>query len=171
MPSKTQSILLGGGVVGLLVGILSIATTSMQGSPIGSVVGCVACLTYIGAGLIAVWHYTNTYDLTIPAGQGVGMGALAGVVAAIVGILIGLLLRAIGLVPSPEEMMQAMERSGQFDEMSEDQIEMTRNMMGWFMGPVGYAIGVVVGALLGLIGGGIGAALFKKGGDTAPETL
>lgn len=166
MPSKTTSILLGGVAFGVFAVLLSLLSASGDPSgPMGMVAGCLSCLGYLAAGMLAVWHYTNTNQLTIPVGQGVGMGAMTGIVAAIVGVALTLLLRAVGVLPTVEDIMLQMEQSGTFDEMGDAQMEQTRGMMEMFNGPLGWGIGVVLGAILGLIGGAIGASIFKKGGE------
>lgn len=170
MPPKTQSIILGGVAIGVVATLFSVIVNMVQGDagaggPMSAVLGCCACLVYVGAGLIAVWHYTNTYNLTIPAGQGVGMGALAGLVAALIAIALGLVLRAVGILPDVEDIIAQLEDSPQFDGMSDDQVEQALQMTRMMAGVGGYAIALVAGVLLGLIGGAIGAAIFKKGGD------
>ena len=156
MPSKTQSILLGGGAIGVAAALLSL---------IPAAGGCLACLAVIGAGVLAVWHYTDTYNLTITGGQGAGMGALAGVVALVVAGLIGFLFQAIGLTPGFTEAFQEGFRQGNADPEQAEQI------LELITGPVGIITFIVVGlilyAILGMIGGVIGASIFKKGGTSA----
>jgi hypothetical protein len=166
MQNKLPSILLGGLAVGLITTVLSIFSQPGSGNQaMGMAMGCVVCLAYVGAGLIAVWHYTNTQRLTLPAGEGVLMGLMAGAVAALVGVVLGLLLRAVGILPGPEEVWAQLEASGQFDDVPPESLEMSRNVMEMMMGPAGHAIALVLGAVAGLVGGAIGAAMFKKGGD------
>lgn len=163
MPSKTQSILLGGvaaGIVALLFGQLSNVNQSL-----GMVASCLSCLVYIGAGLLAVWHYTNEHQLTIAGGQGAGMGALAGLLAGLVAGLIAYLLIAMNIVPGPEEVLERMRNQPGMDEMTDEQLASTQRMIGLFAGPLGMIVGAVIGAILGAIGGAIGAAVFKKGGE------
>lgn len=166
MQTKLPSILLGGLAVGLITTVLSVFSQPGSGNQtMGLVMSCVVCLAYVGAGLIAVWHYTNTQRLTLPAGEGVLLGLMAGVVAALVGALLGVLLRTLGITPSPEEVWAQLEASGQFDNVPPESLETSRKMMEMMMGPVGYAIALVFGAIAGLVGGAIGAAVFKKGGE------
>lgn len=156
MPSKTQSILLGGGAIGVAAALLSLI-------PIAG--GCLACLTCIAAGVLAVWHYTDTYNLTITGGQGAGMGALAGIVALVVSGLIGFVFQAIGLMPSFSEAFEQGVSQGNTDPEQAEQI------IEFITGPAGIATFIVVGlilySILGMIGGVIGASVFKKGGTSA----
>ena len=158
MPSKTQSILIGAVVyivLGLLINFL------FQGG--GMVAGFLACLIPLSSGLVAVWHYTATHNLTIPGGQGAGMGALAGLAGAVVASAIAYALISAGVLPDPIEAARIqMEGQG----MSDEQIDSAMAMVERFSNPViGLAIGAVVGTLLGAISGAIGAVIFKKGED------
>ena len=157
MPSKTQSILLGSLVAGLL-------STSYLGF-----INAFCCAGIIIGGLVAVWHYTNTYNLTILGGQGSAMGALAGVIGAVIGGLLTYVLELIG-VPGTQEAVQGLFEGF----MSPEQLEQMEAQQEASRGPAGMLISLVVGAVLGAIfgaiGGAIGAAVFKKGGDTPPTT-
>ncbi len=154
MPSKTQSILLGGAIAGVVLTLVA---------RIPVVGGCIGCLGYIVAGLIVVWHYTNTHALTIEGGAGAGMGALGGVVAALVGSVVSYALMAMGLVPGVEEMIQEMYNSGA---MEEEQLEVIAGFLNSPLATVAFvALGTIFGAILGAIGGAIGASMFKKGGE------
>lgn len=151
MQEKLPSILLSGAVIG--VANVLIAQIPVVG-------GCLSCLLYMGAGLLAVWHYTNTYQVTLPGGQGALMGLLAGIVAALFGSLLSILLIRIGMLPDP---IGALEARGQLSEMTPEQAEMVRRLVRAMMGPIGLVVGAAIGGLIGLLGGVIGAATFKKG--------
>src|SRR5690606_18851160 len=86
------------------------------------VVNCLACLAYVGAGLLAVWHYTSTHQLTITGGKGAGMGALAGIVAAVVAQLIAFILSQLGLTPGMAEAIEQALQSRMMDPEQADQI-------------------------------------------------
>jgi energy-converting hydrogenase Eha subunit A len=124
----------------------------------------ICCLGVIGAGLVAVWHYTSTNALTITGGEGAGMGAAAGAVAAILTGILSYALIAAGILPDPEVVMQEM-----LESMPEDQRAMAERFGGVGTGPVGWIINAVIYAVIGAIGGAIGAALFKKGPITPEE--
>lgn len=154
MPSKTQSILLAGVAIGVAAALFAII-------PVAG--GCLACIAYLGGGVLAVWHYTNTHQLTLSGGQGAGLGALAAVTAGIVATLLGYLFSAIGLTPSFQEMMQQQFAAGNMDPAQRDQI------LALFESPLVIAgmilLGLIINAIIGAIGGAIGASLFKKGRD------
>ncbi|MEM1094136.1 MAG: hypothetical protein AAGJ10_05995 [Bacteroidota bacterium] len=156
MPSKLQSVLLAGLIVGTINPFLQLIPT------LG---GCLACLLFLGTGVIAVWHYTSTHSLTVAAGTGAGTGALAGVVAALVSAMVALLLQSLDILPSVEDIISEMESSGAFDNMPDEQRDTVINWTRMSAGPVGYAIGAVMGLVFGAVGGAIGAAIFKKGED------
>ena len=159
MPSKTQSIVLGGlaiGVANVMLGLIPIAG------------GCLVCLAYIGAGLLATWHYTTVNELTITGGQGAGVGALAGIVAVVIGTIISLILSKLGITPDTmEAMRKGFEQSGMDPSQQEQLIEL-------FSSPLAYAglifLGIIIGSLLGAAGGAIGASMFKKGGEMPLDT-
>lgn len=162
MPSKTQSILIAGvsmAVVAALVGFFPV------------VGGCLTCVAVLAAGLIAVWHYTDTYNLTITGGTGAGMGAAAGAVMTVVGILLGLVLAVLGLQPGfgegRRQALQGLEDSG----LDPEQLDQFSGIIESAAFPlVIVACTLVVYLILGAIGGAIGAAVFKKGGDAPSAT-
>jgi len=156
MPSKTQSIIIGAAVyvvLGLLVNFL------FQGG--GIVAGILGCLIPFSSGLVAVWHYTATHNLTIPAGQGAGMGALAGLAGAVVATIIVFVLISAGILPDPIEAARLqMESQG----LSDEQLDSALVMVERFSNPVvDLALSAVVAALFGAVSGAIGAVIFKKG--------
>lgn len=163
MSDKVQSVLIGGVAAAVLATLLSL--------PQNQCLGCLACLCYIGSGLLAVWHYTNTQSLTIKGGEGASIGALAGVVSGVVGGILGLIFRAIGLLPTAEEAIQQLEDSGQLDQADEATMELMYGIIEFFNGPGGIVVGIIFAVILGVIGGAIGAAVFKKGSTTASEDL
>ena len=161
MSDKTQSILIGGIAAGVLAVILSL--------PQNQCLGCLVCLCYVGSGLLAVWHYTNTKSLTMQGGQGAGMGALAGVVAGVVGGILGYIFRAIGLLPGVDEIIQQLEESGQFDQLDAETADMIYQWIEISAGIGGLVFGVILAVIGGVIGGAIGASIFKKGTDAPDE--
>ena len=170
MPSKTQSILIGGlcaAVAGVIISVVSeFAGVSDPTNPqpvLGVIVSLLGCVVMLTSGLVAVWHYTSENELTLEGGQGVGIGALSGIVYAVAAMALGWLLIALNVLPSPQESLDAMRDSGAFDAPGAEQAEsITRMMITWGI-PV---ITVVGGVIMGLIGGAIGAAVFKRGQDS-----
>ncbi len=161
MPSKTQSIILGGLVAGLLstsyLGILNIA----------------CCAGVIIGALVGVWHYTNEHSLTIKPGQGAAIGALVGITAVVVSSLLDLLMGMLGLPTAQElgQQFQQMIAGGDLTPEQKEQIEAANEQFNTPMFKViGMAIGAAVFSAFGAAGGAIGAALFKKGG-AAPEEI
>ncbi len=152
MPEKGQSILLGGAAVGIAAAIVNLIPT---------VGGCISCLLYIAAGIVAVWHYTDRHQLTITGGQGAGIGALAGIVAGVAAGVLGYVFQLIGIAP---DWRTAMEQG--FDQSGMDPAQMEQ-MLEWMSSPL-FMIGIIlvsliVAAILGAIGGAIGSSLFKRG--------
>lgn len=156
MPSKLQSVLLAGLAAGVLTSVVSM---------IPVVGGCIACLLYAGAGVLAVWHYTSTNELTLTGGQGAGVGAMAGLASAIVGTILSQLAIALGLMPSFKEMMaKGMEN---MDPAQAEQMEGLFGSPAFFAGII--VVGIIIAAILGTVGGAIGASLFKSGPVTSDE--
>ncbi len=156
MPSKTQSILLGGLVVALL-------STSYLG-----MINLLCCAGVILGAMVSVWHYTNENELTLTSGQGAGIGVLAGIAGAIIAVGLNYLLEMLGL-PSSEQISQDIQSMFIPDNMDPEQLEQMQQQQEQFNTPamrgISMAIGVLVSAIFGAIGGAIGAAVFKKGGD------
>ena len=153
MTGKSQSILLAGAVCGIITAVLSIF------QPWG---GCACCLTYIGAGMMYVWHYSNDQErgFSMTSGEGAGSGALAGVVAAIIASIIGYAFQQAGVVPGPEEALNEIYDQGQFDD---EQLEMIEGIvLSPFLIIVGTFVTAIFGALLGAIGGALGVNVFAK---------
>lgn len=164
MPSKRDSILLGG----LVVGVLS---TSYLGF-----INFVCCLGVVIGAMVAVWHYASNNSLTIPAGQGAGIGAAAGALGAAIAFVLNTVLTLAGIDSNDAFLnaiigfmeTQAESVSGDDAAALEEQIaelEAQRDApftIGTALS--GLAIGVLVSAVFGAIGGAIGAAFFKKGG-------
>ena len=129
MSNKTQSILIGGLAAGVLAMIFSIPQNCL---------GCVACLCYIGSGLLAVWHYTKTNTLTIKGGEGVSIGAMTGVVCGVVVLLLSLVFRAVGLIPGLEEAIRTFEENPQIENMDPGQVDMFIGIFEFMYGAGGY---------------------------------
>lgn len=161
MSDKIQSVLIGGIAAGVLAVLLSL--------PQNQCLGCLVCLCYVGSGLLAVWHYTNTNSLTIKGGEGAGIGAMAGVVCGVVGGVLGLIFRAIGLLPGVEEIIEQIQQGGQFDQLDPDTADMIYRWIEISAGVGGIVIGIVFAVILGVVGGAIGASIFKKGSATPGE--
>jgi len=164
--SKTNSAIIGGfvaAILGTLFGLLQYQLAGQQ--LLSGLLSCFTCLSAAVCGLVAVWHYTDTNELTISGGSGAGLGALAGVFYGLIGGVFGMILRFVGLSPTAEDAMQQMRDSGAFDQMDANAQQFMTSMMEFLLGPASIVIGIVIGVILGVIGGAIGATIFKKGSD------
>lgn len=155
MPDNKQSIILGGLVTGLL-------STSYLGY-----INFICCLGILAGALVAVWHYTDTHELTIPTGKGATMGIMAALFGLLISTVLNYVLVKAGINHEtaftefilnmfgdsmPPEQVEAMEA----------QMEQEKTALQYLLGIGG---GVIVSSIFGAIGGSIGAKMFKKGGD------
>lgn len=155
MPDKKQSILMGA----LVAGILSTSYLSL--------INILCCLGVIAGALVAVWHYTDSNELTIPTGTGAGLGAMAAIGGALIALVLNLVLIQVGIrhdVAVTEFMLNSFG-----DSMPPEQVEAMEAQIEapFAFGPymLNGLIGFAVSAVFGAIGGAIGAKVFKKGGD------
>ncbi len=158
MTPKTQSILLGGVAIGVISSLLG---------AIPVVGGCIACLAYIGAGMLAVWHYTNENELTIRGGEGARMGALAAFVAGVISSAISFVYMKVAGISMLDEMRRGMEASG--NSAQADQIMGVLSSPGVIAAILLFVLLIFV--VLGAIGGAIGAAVFKAGGEEPGDSV
>lgn len=155
MSGKQQSILLGSAVVAVL-------STSYL-----SFINCLCCLGVIAGAMVAVWHYTQTNQLTIKPGEGAVMGLMAGLIGAVIALVLNYILMQIGirhdaaLLNAMLDMFQDSLPPEQYDELVRQRDEPTT--LGSYL--TSGMIGVAVSAIFGAVGGAIGAALFKKGAE------
>ena len=165
MQSTGTSILIGGLSCAVLTTLIQVASTMVnsggQNPILGAVFGCLACLIGLTSGIIAVWHYTGEYEVTIYQGDGIKIGALAGVVSALVGFLLVRILTWMGVMPTAAEIVEEMSNNPAMENAG-SQLEAMVPLYEFFMGWGGLIIGLVIGSILGLLGGMLGAAMFKK---------
>ena len=172
MPTKLPSIVIGAAVYTVLAVILSFIAFS--GGMVASIAGtCGLCLTALVGPLVAVWHYTSTHRLTIPAGAGAGIGAAVGALGAVLNAVVTFALQAVNVLPDTAEQLertrQMMLDSGADPAQVEQQMAATSAFTG---NPViGIVTGIVVGAVVGAIAGAIGASVFKKGEPRMDDPL
>lgn len=167
MPSKTPSIALGAAVSVILSLALSFAILGM-GTTGQAIVGCATCLLVFIGPLVAVWHYTSTHRVTLPAGPGAGLGAITGAVGALVAGLVQQVLILANLYPDAAELLERqreqMIASGLDPAQIDQAMQMAETMGGMASNPIlGIGLNVLIGAVIGAIGGAVGAAIFKKG--------
>lgn len=159
MPDSKQSIIMGA----LVVGILSTSYLSY--------INILCCLGVIAGALVAVWHYTDTNELTIPTGKGASLGAMAAIAGTAIAVILNLILIQVGIrhdLAMVEFFVNSMGDSmppEQLEEM-EAQLEAPFEMGPYFLNSL---IGFAIAAAFGAIGGSIGAKVFKKGGDDPTE--
>lgn len=156
MPSRTQSILIGGLVAGLL-------STSVLG-----MINVLCCAGVIIGAVVGVWHYTEEHRLTIPSSQGALIGALCGVLGAVIAGVLNQVLIMIGLdftATMQEFMMQNFDMS---PEQAEQMEQAQQGNALWAI--MGTLFNMVLFAIFGALGGAIGASIFQKGDDTQPGT-
>ncbi len=159
MPSKQQSIILGG----LVVAVLSTSYLSY--------INFICCLGVLSGAIVAVWHYTDTNELTISSRDGAVMGLLAGLLGLVVASVLNFALIKMGIRHDQAITQFFLNTMGdsmppeQYDNMMEKMnAEFTVGLMLKNM-----AIGAIAYVIFGAIGGVIGAKMFKKGGDEPTE--
>ena len=160
MPSKQQSIILGGIVVTIL-------STSYLG-----LINMFCCLGVLLGSMVAVWHYTETYEITLKSGDGAKMGALAAIFGLVVAGILNYILIAVFDIRHDQAIAQYMlDLFG--DNMPAEQYDQTIAEMN---APLtirkalnGMLMGLALFPAFGAIGGILGAKMFKKGGDEPTE--
>lgn len=162
MPKKTPSILLGAvayAVAALITGFVTI--NGGQSAQYLTMVLC--CVSALLGPAVAVWHYTTTHNVTVPAGTGAGLGAAAVVVGGLISYGITLLLQTIGIYPSNDELMERQRDQLLAQGLEPEQIDGAMQMAEMFSGPLGIVLNIIVAAVIGAIGGAIAASIFKRG--------
>lgn len=160
-PEKTQSILLGGLVVGLL-------STSYLG-----LINMACCAGVLIGAVVTVWHYTDTNQLTLKPGEGASLGAMAAVVGGLIAIVLNFILIKMGIRADQAigEFMLERFRENMPPEQYEEAIEKMNEPMtvANYLKSQWYGANLIIFAVFGAIGGAIGAALFKKGPERPDE--
>lgn len=155
MPDTKQSIILGA----LVTGVLS---TSYLG-----LINFLCCMGVLVGALVAVWHYTETNELTIPTGKGASMGAMAALGGLLMATVLNLILISVGI--NHELVLQEYMLNNFYDSLPPEQIEAIEAEMEAGKTLVQHFLGLLIGgatfSVFGAIGGSIGAKVFKKGGD------
>ena len=155
MLSKFTSALIGGAA-----GAIIAVTFQVLQNTISEFLGIFACLSYILCGLIAVWHYTNEYSVTLRPPQSIRLGALAGLCGAIVGSFLYILLQSVGVLPSNAEILEEAMAVGDAN---------AARIAEFMVSAGGIVVGTVIGTVMGLVGGVIGGAIWKKGDESEAE--
>ncbi len=156
MPDTKQSILLGALVTGILgTSYLGLITTLM------------CCMNVIAGALVAIWHYTETNELTISGGKAAGMGALVAVGGSVIASVLTLILMTAGIrhdVVMAEFMLNNLgdQLPPESIQGLEDQVEAAIQLGPFFFNVL---VSTAVSSAFGAGAGAIGAKMFKKGGD------
>ena len=153
MQNKTQSIIIGG----LIAGILS---TSYLGF-----INMLCCAGIIIGAVVAVWHYGKTYGIAVPTKEAVIIGIMVAVLAVVISGILNYVLALAG-IRADQAITQMMMDSFGANMPPEQLDEMERQMnkpvsLGMFFG-VNFLIGLVVSSIFGAAGGAIGAAITRK---------
>ncbi|MFT4604766.1 MAG: hypothetical protein ACI9W4_001502 [Rhodothermales bacterium] len=159
MPSKQQSIILGGLVAGLL-------STSYLGF-----INFLCCAGILAGGMVAVWHYASTNELTLSGRQGATLGVQAALLGWGVAVVLNFVLMSAGLRHDLAIAEFFLNNMG--DSMPPDQLDMMEEQintpfsLGWYLKTAilsgSGAFGLALSAGFGAIGGAIGASAFKNG--------
>lgn len=160
MGSQQRAILLGALVTGLLFTVFSVLNPTGENQAIGF---AACCLPSLLGPLMAIRNYATAESLSLSTGEGAKIGLLTGAGGGLIGGVMGLLLRAIGVLPSMEDIIELTR-----DRMAEagappEQVDGMIKAVEMFSGSLGIVISVVALAIVGAIVGMIGAAIFKKG--------
>jgi len=142
---------------GLVVGVLS---TSYLG-----IINIACCAGVIIGAMVSVWHFTDTQQLTIEAGDGALIGAGAGAIGALVAVVLDVSLvqpLGIGLDQAMMDFLQGVDLPEETRQQFEAQAQ-----QGTSPSQIGISLvfGLIINAIFGAIGGAIGAAVFQKGED------
>ncbi len=156
-PDDFQAMLMGAG----LVFIISVI-------PFVNLLGCCLVPQVLGA-IMAVYWFTNKYQLTISPGKGIVLGILTCLLGGIAAFIVATILQKLGFNPVEKFTNQAtidlLEKfaGAEAAQAAREQIE---KQMAQGLTAVQVVIGLIVSVVLntigGVIGGAIGAAVFKK---------
>ena len=93
MPPRFRSILLASLCSSLVMTLLNVGSLSFMQqvvdgdglglAPFAVLACCVGCLAPLAAALLAIWHYTREYDLSLSSGQGMIVGLWTGLAHAL----------------------------------------------------------------------------------------
>ncbi len=156
-PDNFNSVLIGGTVI-FVIGIVPF---------LNLINGC--CLGMLLGGGVAVWHYTNQYNLTLTSGEGFKLGALAGLLGGLAGLVVGYVLLALfDYQPGKEALQELMLNIFGSDpatraQMEESFREQSTNALSVSAIAIATITTAIIYPLFAGLGGIIGASLFKKG--------
>ena len=121
----------------------------------------------IAGAIVAVWHYTDTNELTIPTGQGAKMGVFAALIGLLVATVLNFILMKAGINHETAFSEFIINKFG--DQMPPEQLEAIEEAMTKEKTILDYVKAIGMGAVafsaFGAMAGAIAAKMFKKGGD------
>ncbi len=131
-----------------------------------SISSVIVCLIGAFGGMMAVWHYSNEYDITMKLGRGALIGFLTGVAIVIVSII----LNELWLLFDPDyyqKMMEASIANIESMDLPDEQEETTINRIRAGFENRGsllrqLAWGIPITGILNLLTGMLGVQLFAK---------
>lgn len=171
-PPYWKSVAIAGLVFGILVFAISLLTSyiTINSEPTGALftpaqlLGGLGCLFGAFGGMLAIWHYTNKYNVSITLGRGALIGFLTGAAIIVINVFLDQLWSEI----DPDMMQQVIESTVaniEAMEMPEAQkqqmIDMTVNSLRERQG-IGSQLfwGIPLYGILNLITGMLGVKVF-----------
>ncbi len=153
MQNKTQSILIGGIVAGIL-------STSYLGF-----INMLCCAGVIIGAVVGVWHYGKTYGVAVSTKEGAIIGILVAIVAVVISAILNYVLALAG-IRADQMITQIMIDSFGANMPPEQLDEMERQMnapvtLATFFG-LNFLYGLIGSSIFGAIGGLIGSAITRK---------
>lgn len=149
MQAKTQPVLLGGLVAGVLSAL-----------PIVSAGNLCCCLWIVGGGMVAAYLLQQNQQAPITQGDGALVGLLAGLVGAFVYLILSIPITILVAPVQRQVMARLVERANGIPP------EFREYMGGYVGGVIGLVLGfmfmLVLGAIFSTIGGLLGAVFFRK---------
>jgi small-conductance mechanosensitive channel len=161
-PSKFNIALKWGGIMAVLLIIVSLVMyltgmVDMETGKSGILSNILNYVISIGAIVMAISEYKKAHN-ALSFGEGTVIGILTGIVG---GLIMAIYTYLFFTLVAPDMLEVIQEQAlAQTQEMSDEQMETTEKMMGFFVSPVFMSIMVVImkfflGLIIGMIAGGI----------------
>jgi len=145
MNEKTKAAVIAGVALGVLAIVTGLASAAVSGA------SCCSCLWPIGAGIFAVYLYTQKSTGPLQVSDGAMLGLIAGVVGGLIYLVIGIPLVYVVSRAALEAQMDQLRQSG-----------INMPVTGFLLFLLSGIMSLVVYTALAAIGGLIGAAIFGK---------
>lgn len=161
MASKTQPVLLGG----LLIGVLSAL-------PVVSMGNCLCCAWVVLGGVMAVSLLQQSQSSPVSTGDGALVGMLAGLVGAVVGSLLAIPIQMLMGPMAADTLQQLLERGDDVPPQVRDLLaQVSSGGVGWALALAGFVVNLLVNAIFGALGGLLGTVLFKPSTPPPPPPV